>query len=272
LVIFNFMKHKRILFYFSSLFYLLFSACTEEVIQSENLNYNYFPLEVGNYIEYQLDSVVFDDFTMTDTQSSYLVRELVESTFLDASGKEVYRIERAYKVNALDSWGSAGYDIWFASQNGNTSERIEENQRYIKLSYPIQNNREWKGNIHINTNPLINDAFGTPIENPLHYLDDWNYVVEDLNESFSINGFSFDSTVTIIQNEYGIQTDTIGAREVYANNIGLVFKELWVLSTQCSDCDNTDIICKTECFNSTWLEKGEAGFVVIQEILTYGKL
>jgi hypothetical protein len=267
------MKFRLLFFLPVVVLILLFSACSEEFLDTtERIEYNYFPLEVGDYIIYQVDSFVFDDFTMTDTQSSFLVRELVESIFVDASGNEVYRLERAYKVNEADSWGTAGYDIWFASKKGNSFEKIEENQRYVKLLFPIKNGNEWKGNIHINTQPLVNDAFGTPIENPLRYLNDWDYTVNNLNEPYNINGFSFDSTVTIIQNEYGIQTDTIGAREVYANHIGLIYKEIWVLSTQCSDCDNNDVICKTECFNSTWLEKGEAGFVVIQEILSYGEL
>lgn len=266
------MKCKVIAFSLVTLFIALLSSCSEEFLNSGSNNYDYYPLEVGNYVVYELDSFIYDGFTLTDEQNTYFVRELVESVFFDAAGDEVYRIERAYKKEMSDTWGTAGYDIWFASRKGATVEKIEENQRYIKLSYPLTVGKEWQGNIHINTDPINNNDIDSMVVNPLYYLDDWDYTIEELDSPYSINGLTFDSTVVINQNQTGTQIDTIGAREVYATGVGLIYKELWVLTTKCSHCDDEDDLCRAQCFGSSWLEKGEDGFVLIQEILSYGKL
>lgn len=266
------MKHKVLSLSLFTMIIILISACSEEIIEANTNNDNYMPLIVGDFITYKLDSFIYNDFTQTDTQKTFLVRELVESTFEDASGNEVYRIERAYKVNESDSWGSAGYDIWFANHNGNNAERIEENQRYVKLNYPLFDGKSWDGNIHINTNAINDNDIDSLVENPLEYLEDWEYVANNYEISEIINDLSFVSTVTINQQSFGIQTDTIGAHEIYAKDVGLIYKELWVLSTQCSSCDDNDIPCKIECFESSWLEKAESGFVVKMEITSYGSL
>lgn len=274
--IFRNMNLKHTLKYTIGLLALLiigFTACEDEFIKVDSTqNEAYYPLIVGNYVVYQLDSIIYDDFDGTDTTITLYVRELVESKFIDAGGKEVYRIERAYKRNLANTWGSAGYDIWFANFDGSNAEKVEENQRYIKLAFPLRLGKEWLGNQHINTQPIDDGGIDSMIPNPLVYLDGWTYEVTSLHQPLTFNNLSFDSTVTIVQQQYGIQTDTIGGQEIYAKNVGLIYKDLWVLSTQCNSCDPNDIACKLECFNSPWLEKAEVGFVLKMQIIDYGTL
>ncbi|MEZ5002491.1 MAG: hypothetical protein R2730_05580 [Chitinophagales bacterium] len=250
-----------------------FTACEEEIIKADStVDKTYYPLIIGNYVVYQLDSIIYDDFDGSDTTITLFVRELVESKFIDAGGNEVYRIERAYKRSLTNVWGSAGYDIWYANFTGNNAEKVEENQRYIKLAFPLRLGKEWLGNQYINTQPISDGGIDSMIENPLVYLDGWMYEVTALNEAKTIGNLSFDSTVTVVQHQYGIQTDTIGGQEIYAKNIGLIYKDLWVLSTQCNRCNANDTACKLECFNSPWLDKAEAGFVLKMKAIEYGAL
>lgn len=255
---------------------LFFAACEDEFrISDQRDDAGYYPLEVGQYISYQLDSIVFDDFQKEKFESFYQVRELVESTFEDAAGNMAYRIERAFKTDESANWGDAGYQIWFAYKDGRTAERIEENQRYIKLSFPLSINKEWQGNQYINFDLLSNQAIDSTEESPIEYLRDWDYEITAIDEPLSINGFDFDSTLTVSQHEYSIQTDTIGAKEIYAKNVGLIFKELFVVSTQCSysfDCEPNDVVCRAQCFASPWEAKGESGFILRQTIIGFGKL
>ncbi len=259
-----------------SICFIVFNACDEEFIEANTeVDTSYYPLEVGNYIIYSLDSTVYDDFVDTNYSVSLIVRELIESTFIDARGDEAYRIERSYKWNESDNWGDAGFDIWFTNFQGNNAEKVEESQRYIKLAFPLSLGKTWHGNSYINTDPIDDGSIDSIIESPLLYLEGWEYEVITLHEPMTLNGISFDSTTTILQHEYGIATDTIGSIEVYAKGVGLIQKGMWKLTTQCSHCDPNDVVCKALCFYSTWdgeNGKAEAGFIVKLEILEYGKL
>lgn len=237
-------------------------SCNDERIDPSPVDFSYFPLEVGSYIIYELDSVVYDDFNDIVTTRSLLVREIIESVFVDASRDTSFRVERQYRENEMSVWGSAGYDIWFAAIEGNNAERIEENQRYIVLSFPLRVGKTWNGTQHINVDP----------DGELGYLDDWEYRITSLDVPMMINGISFDSTVTVIEQAVGTAIDTIGSRAVYARNVGLVFKELYVLETQCTDCDPGDVACVIACQQMPWEDKAEKGFIIRQRILEYGTL
>jgi len=240
----------------------LLSACDEVYILPDEVDTTYFPLEIGNYIIYQIDSTVYDDFNMVKNERTLQVREIVESTFTDASGEESFRIVREYRDSSLDDWGSVGYDIWFSSFEGLNAERIEENQRYVKLAFPVSLGKIWDGNVHINIDP----------DGPLGYLEGWEYEISEIHEPLSMNGMNFDSVLTVIQQSSGTVIDTVGAREMYAKHVGLIYKELWVLESQCTMCQPDDTQCIIDCQQSPWEDKAERGFIVKQQILEYGRM
>lgn len=241
---------------------LILTSCDEESISPGMTDTSYFPLEVGNYIIYEIDSTVYDDFTMTVNQTIMQVREVVESEIVDNAGNPAFRIERSYRMDSTEVWGTRGYDIWSANLNGNKAERVEENQRYIKLVFPVADGKSWAGNIYINVDPL----------SELAYLEGWTYVMNKVHTPGVWNGNAFDSTLTVIQHEEGTLIDTIGSREVYAKGVGLVYKEFWVLESQCTSCSPTDIPCLAACQALPWEQKAEKGFIVKQTLLSYGKL
>ncbi len=175
---------------------------------------------------------------------------------------ESYRIVREYRDSSHHSWGRAGYDIWFAAIEGAHAERIEENQRYIKLSFPLYAGKTWAGNTHINIDP-----FG-----PLGYLDGWEYTLSEMDTDRSIGDLAFDSTLSVVQHASGSAIDTVGAQEIYARGIGLIYKELYVLESQCISCEPNDVPCILACRALPWEEKAEKGFIFKQKILEYGIL
>ena len=237
-------------------------SCTDDSFLPVDNNLEYFPLEVGNYIVYEVDSTRYDDFNMVVHQRTLQVREIIESIFIDAGGNESYRVERQYRNDENSNWGEAGFNIWAASFDGNNAERVEENQRYIKIAFPARLGKRWAGNIHIHV-----DADG-----PLGYLLDWEYEVTGLDQPLNMNGMDFDSTLTIVEQSVGTAIDTIGSKAIYAKGIGLVFRELWVLDSQCNSCEPADTECIIACQNLPWVDKAEKGFIVKETILEYGTL
>ena len=240
---------------------LIITACSDDKIDAiTDFGYSYFPMEVGDYFIYQLDSIRYDDFNDTTIRTSMLVREINESLFVDAGGRESFRIQREYKLNENDEWGSYGFDIWFAYKDESTAERVEENLRFVKLSFPLRLGRSWLGNIHIDTRPV--DVDSGVLENPNSWLDGWEYTITSIDEAYSNDNLSFDSTLTVIQEATGTLLDTTGSREIYAKNVGLIYKDLYKLKTQCI----------ANCIGMSWEDKAEKGFIIKQRLLEYGQL
>ena len=204
---------------------LLLNSCGK---QNEILNLiplsDYYPLQVGKYITYNLDSTVFINFGQKDTVIKYQVKDEVNAQITDNLGRPAYRIIRSIRKNSSQPW--AGNNTFTAVPTSNTIEFIENNLRFQKLKLPIKNDFSWKGNSYIDTYSLYSD---------LKYLSDWDYTYDSVASPLSIGTFQFANTLKVNQrNEFLGQdpklTTTQYAEknysvEKYAKGVGLIFKE-----------------------------------------------
>ncbi len=215
---------NRFLFLIGFVLIATLVSCKKE---SEQLNTasieTYNPLKVGKFIEYRLDSLVFVSFGSFSEIHSYKVKYEVNSSIIDNLGRPSWRIFRYIKP--LNS-GSYTPDATFTATNtGKGLEFVENNMRFLKLQLPFREGYSWKGNSFIDTYSGSSNV---------RYLDDWDYIYEDANLPKTVGSLSFDSTVTVQQ-----RNDSIGlpltpqtqyaeknlGREIYAANVGLVFKQ-----------------------------------------------
>lgn len=113
----------------------IYSACKKSSIDPVPIDQSYFPLTTGKYIIYDVDSIVFSDFFDTTDTAHYQLMELVDSSFLDASNQEAFRIIRSRRSTPVDDWVVT--DIWSANLTENTAEKVEENLRFVKLNFPV---------------------------------------------------------------------------------------------------------------------------------------
>jgi len=200
---------------------LFFSAC-KKTDNYTQLNVNdYFPLVVGKYITYQLDSTVYINFGSSVAVHSYQVKYAVDAKITDNLGRPAYRIIRYIRNTATDPWAS---DNTFAAvPTGNTVELIENNLRYIKLVSPVRDGYSWKGNSYIETTSLNSD---------LKYLNDWDYTYDSVNVKTTVGAFSLDSTLKVDQRDETLGTPSNPAlysernisNEKYTKGIGLVYR------------------------------------------------
>ena len=195
------------------LFFLFFIfSCKKDTDISVpvDFGYTYFPIDIGRYVIYEVDSIAYDDIVHPPDTSRYLLKELIASSFLDNSGRITFRIERYYKIYnssiPYDSIPWIGPRVWFANQTTTTAERVEENLRYIKLVFPSSKGKEWNGN-----------AYNT--------LDQKNYEILSSDQAELVNSTSFDSVVTVLQSEEKDFIRYIYEVEKYARGVGLVYKE-----------------------------------------------
>ncbi len=214
----------RFIIVFGIIFVMFFSACEK---QTTELNFtpiqNYFPIKSGKSITYRLDSTIFNGPNNNIISRSYTVRDVYDTTLLDNLGKISYLFKRSIR-NTSDTTKWDLLLTYRVSIDSSKISVIENNLRFIKLVSPLREGLTWKGNSFINAS----DNTG------LSYLEGWEYTYGKPNESQLINRLPFNETINVFQ-----RNDTIGnpfdkkqyssivySKEIYAKEVGLVYKEL----------------------------------------------
>jgi hypothetical protein len=102
-------------------------------------------------------------------------------------------------------------DVWSTKKTQRSAELVEENERFVKLIFPLNNFTYWNGNA-------------------LNSRDYQEYIIEDIHDVYTKNNFSFDSCVTVVQNYKSNQIEYESDKEIYAKGIGLVYRENIILN------------------------------------------
>ncbi len=220
-----------------------------------DFGYDYFPLEIGKYWIYQIDSTIYD-FGENDTQlitnSTTQVRERITDTLTDNLNRTVFRIERSERSTADDLWSIT--DIWVAVTEDEKAEKTEENLRFIKMVFPIAENQFWEGNRFIDETTII-----TVAGESLEIFKSWSSNVVSLDQAEQVGSFSFDRVLTISHADNENLIERRFAEEKYAHGVGLVARSMQILDTQCiADCEG-----------QSWEEKAEKGFILKQTLLEH---
>lgn len=188
-------------FLFFVLVLFAFTTCKKNNTQVD-LHYDYFPVKIGSWVSYKVDSIGYDDFTGVVDTSQYFVKELIESHFQDNQGRKTLRIERYFKDSIDGEWYLN--NVWKANRLAHKAEKVEENLRFTKLIFPIREKATWDGNVS-------------------NILQPQEYSYTNIHEPYTVDGLSFDSTITVLQAEETSLFTEISAYEIYAKHIGCVF-------------------------------------------------
>ena len=205
-------------------FSLFIISCKKqtEIFNTASVN-DYYPLQVGKYITYNLDSTLFINFGEKDTVISYQVQDKVDAAVTDNLGRKAYRIIRYIRKNSSDDWSPN--NTFMAVPTDNSVEYVENNLRYLKLQLPITQDFSWKGNSYIDTYSLAS---------VLAYMDDWDYIYDSVNVPLTINSLSFDSTIKVSERDDSLNipitsetsiADRNYSVEKYAKGVGLIYRE-----------------------------------------------
>jgi hypothetical protein len=191
---------------------VLFS-CKKEQEPAFDFGYEYFPLDSGRFVIYNVDSIVYDDFTGTIDTFKYQLKEITTAFFYDLEKRPAYKVERYKRLNDTLPWEIK--DVWAASRNSITAERTEENITYVKLYFPVKQGNYWNGNARNTLEPA-------------------SYEYATVGTGNSFGGHSFTSTLKVIQlNKKNLIEDQY-AEEVYARSIGMIYKRYKNVKTEVS--------------------------------------
>jgi hypothetical protein len=213
--------------YFMGLLFvpLFFIACKKEkqIFKSEAV-IEYYPLQVGKYITYDLDSSVFLKFGQKDTILHYQAQDRVDAEITDNLGHPAFRIIRYIRTDSSAEW--VANNTFMVVPTENSIEYVENNLRFLKLELPIKQDFSWKGNSYIDTYSANSDV---------RYLDDWDYVYDSIGVPLTINSLTIENTLKVSERdeflgqdpsipgtEYGEKNYSV---EKYGKGIGLIYRE-----------------------------------------------
>ncbi len=211
---------------------LLFSCKKNEVFQSDPLS-DYIPLSTGKYITYQLDSTVFVNFNTQSEKHIYQEKQVIDLPVPDALGRPSYRVFRYLRDSAgILPWAPAG--TFFITPTGKTTELIENNLRYVKLSLPIKQDFSWNANRYLPETPL-RQLYSFTNDGDMK-LEEWNSSYSDLGATLNLNGKMISNVITIngvnqfdnIPININVFASVDFMQEKYAKGIGLVYQE-WAM-------------------------------------------
>lgn len=198
----------------------LWSSCGPDSDTVEpDLGYSYILRPVGFYQVYSVESSNYKDNKISS--KIYSLKVTVIDSSLNADKGYTYTLRLQKRLNENEPWkDSATHSLRISD---NRAIATEGNIAFVKILFPLTNNSSWDGN-SFNTlggGETCGDNFNCDL-----------YKMEKVGESYTLrSSLSFEKTVRIEQSN---QTDSEilydQRSEIYAKEIGLIFKEVAVLN------------------------------------------
>lgn len=205
-------------------------SCKKHSVEAPmDLGYDYYPTDIGKYVIYNVDSIIYDDFKHDTTEYKYQIKEKLEENYTDNEGRPTIKLVRyikKYDPNVPYSnmpW--VVKDVWAVNKTNSSVQVVEENVRLTKLSFPTTVDASWNGN-----------AFNT--------MDEWDYQYIYTDRTQTING-TLMNKVLYVQQKDDKNKNNIHRQyyiEKYARGIGLVHREIHDVYSQTVTVQNGQIV------------------------------
>ena len=205
------------------LFSVAFFSCKKSKTNpNADKTLQYFPLQVGKYVTYNVDTTLWIDTSCLEFHHTYQLRYQVADTFTDEQQNVNYKIFSF--VNSAKTGGQwVANDVFYVANTANGLVVNKDRVSFIKLTFPVLEGGTFQGNKLIDTR-----------DTDYAYLRNWSYAYQNVGNSFTSGLESFDNTVTVLERDETIgdmvaKPDSFASRtyfkEVYAYNIGLVYSQ-----------------------------------------------
>lgn len=194
--------HSKIIGFASLI--LLLASCRSKDEPLLETGSSLYPDEVGRELIYQVDSIRIDRFKSKTDTFQFFLREVIESKYLDNTGKTTNRIilyqsksdTGFWEIRSVITTQKTAYELF----------RGEDNQNIMKLVFPVTEKRPWDRNKY---NTLGSD-YATYI---------------NIYEPKKVGNFSYDSTVTVLVQDDTNQIERRYRSEIWGKNIGMLYKQ-----------------------------------------------
>lgn len=189
----------------TSLFLLLLFpfcfSCKKDSPQPTDIGLEYFPSEQGITMVYEIDSIVYNSFTLSVDTFEFDQKEVYANEMTDDGGRNVMLVQR-WNRNPNDRWVEV--KNWQFHKDNFAVETQEDNLRKVKLVFPISDGSSWDVNVRNTLEKFEVDLSGPKTE--------------------SINGRNFSETITVdyVDEADPLMLDVERKYERYAKGVGLV--------------------------------------------------
>jgi hypothetical protein len=222
----------------------------EGISTEKEVTSKFFPLTLGLSNEYAITEITYADNGQKKDTLQYFSKDEIASISNNEQGQKIYIIDRFKRLNQNSTWQ---YD---KSQRAT----IIENQvivtngalQFVKLQLPIEVGREWNGNQYFDDNIVVKIA-GQSIS----FYKNWKSKYISLDQSMDINGRLYSDVLSIQLADHENRLEKRYGKEIYASDIGLIYREMIILDTQCFD----------DCQSTPWEGKAQKGQIFRQEYI-----
>lgn len=221
------------------------TSCKEETLADSDFGYNYFPLRLGAWWIYDVDSTYYDEFSKDTFQSNFQIKEIIDTILDGADNKPIFRIGRFKRNSVTSPWNGPRY--WWADTLPGKAIKAEENNIYTKLIFPNRVGNQWNGNAQNIFNPQ-------------------NYVITSKDKKLTLPLFTIDSTLTVLQ--WADTSNKIQYKlydEKFGRRIGMVAKTIIDIKGY------TDATAPPDTINKPILQRIKSGVVYKMTLHSYGQ-
>jgi len=221
---------------------ILASSCKQELEPQPAIDTSYFPLKVGDSLIYRYEVRRWIGFFHgTQQDSIYFYKEYIESSFLNAEGDTIFRLECYTRQDTHSDWNLIGVNHYrrtpfrvFKTVDNLTSE---------KMNFPVKNGKTWNANIFIDSAQFYETHYWDNVVKDIKVSDFVgiklvNSIISKTGQPYSVNEKSFPETVTITLHDRTTVIDNDNEVEVYAKNIGLIYKKQFHLQKEFNENTN----------------------------------
>lgn len=195
--------------------FLATPSCNKKDTLILDYHYDYVPSDSGHYVIYDVDSILYTyrtspiDSMEIDTIRYQLMEQVGDTVIFN---NEVWRELNLYRrTNSSSPWV---FDRkWDIRHTTTTYSKREDDNWFIKFVFPPTEGEQWNGNAYL------------PTTQDYRIFLDWDYHYQTLHEPYTVNGLSFDSTITVSETDNQNAIEKVLRKEVYANGVGMIYQE-----------------------------------------------
>jgi len=178
-----------------------------------DFKYNFYPLALQKVLIYDVDSTAISSFTNTTRNFKFQIKDSVANTFIDATNRTAFRIERYKKLQNETVW-KFQKTISRLLNTRSAQENIGNNT-FIRLVFPPELGTSWNGN---SKNSSLQKEFS----------------ITKIFDSFSSNNLSFSKTIITHFEEVNLIREDIETY-TYAQDVGLIASDVRAVDVNISN-------------------------------------
>lgn len=193
---------------------LLFSACRKDNIDTniyDQAPKQYAPFTVDSELYYIVDSTTYDDFNDTSYTQRWYRRCSIDSLNNSITGRTLFRVSISERTDTLKVWNHVRVDQWALTQQ--YFETQEQNVRFTHLIFPVNYESTWNVN-----------QYNTFRKQLRYYLA--------FNDTFMMDNILYNEVLKVENEPKTNSVVNIQYKEVFAKNIGCIYKKITNIETQ----------------------------------------